>query len=438
MDENHEESILNILVVEDNRTQAVFLRHILERAGYRVTVSADATGAVKEVMKSAPSLILSDIIMPGMDGYEFCRSIKQNPLTASIPVILVTHLYDPLDVIKGLESGADNFIIKPYEPETIHAMITRTLLMVGRVDPEECSQPVEIVGSQGTYMISAGRQQAINILLSTYEAAVRKNADLEIVQQKLNALNDQFKEANIELKESNDDLNLVVHECKNVELALAHANKKLQLMTSITRHDLLNQLNSLQGYLELGIMDRESDPEEAWAFVDKASAVVGQLISTVKFTEQYQEIGVHCPVWQNLHQVVDQSVVHTSLESVRFENLIPEDVEIYADSLIEKVFSNLIGNAVSYGGTITTIWFRYEDGNGICKIICEDDGIGIPPEEKEKIFSFQYGIHTGLGLFLSREIVGITGITLSETGRVDEGARFEFLCPDGTIRKINM
>ena len=107
---------------------------------------------------------------------------------------------------------------------------------------------------------------------------------------------------------------------------------------------------------------------------------------------------------------------------------------IYADPLIEKVFSNLIENAVRYGGKISSVRFSFEQDKDLSKIICEDDGRGIAEEEKDKIFLFQYGKNTGQGLFLSKEILAITGISIEETGIPDKGARLEIICPVGTIR----
>jgi K+-sensing histidine kinase KdpD len=122
---------------------------------------------------------------------------------------------------------------------------------------------------------------------------------------------------------------------------------------------------------------------------------------------------------------------------VKLENSIPEEIELYADPLIEKVFSNLIENAMRYGGkSMTAIRFSYGCNNNTCTIICEDDGNGVATDEKEKIFMYGFGKNTGLGLFLSREILNITGISIKETGEHHKGARFEIICPQATIRLI--
>jgi signal transduction histidine kinase len=219
-----------------------------------------------------------------------------------------------------------------------------------------------------------------------------------------------------------------------VEKALAEANKKLQLMASITRHDLLNQLTAIREYLELSAINRTRNEGNAWTMVASATAIVNQTINTVEFTGEYQKIGIKSPVWKNARQLVDESGKYTNLGSVRLENVIPAPVEVYADPLIEKVFFNLIDNAIRYGKKTTTIRFRFVENETGGTIICEDDGVGIDTDEKEKIFAYEYGMNTGLGLFLAREILTITGIAIRETGIPGKGARFEMKCPKEAVR----
>ena len=103
--------------------------------------------------------------------------------------------------------------------------------------------------------------------------------------------------------------------------------------------------------------------------------------------------------------------------------------------MLEKVFYNLLDNAVRHGGGVTTVTvtFREEEGAGI--IVVEDDGSGVPEGEKERIFERGVGKNTGFGLFLTREVLGLTGITIHETGREGNGARFELMVPPGVWRK---
>src|SRR5512136_355959 len=118
---------MKILVVEDSRTQAESLRYILEKKGYTVTLATNGSDALEQIRAGRPDLVLTDIVMPEMDGYELCHRIKTEGALSSLPVIMVTQLFDPVDVVKGLESGADNFIIKPYEPQDIDSRIQNVM-----------------------------------------------------------------------------------------------------------------------------------------------------------------------------------------------------------------------------------------------------------------------------------------------------------------------
>jgi len=108
-----------------------------------------------------------------------------------------------------------------------------------------------------------------------------------------------------------------------------------------------------------------------------------------------------------------------------------ENLEIYADPMLQRVFYNLVENAHRHGEHVTTIRFRLEDRPNGRVIICEDDWVGIPAEYKEKIFRREYFKHTGFGMYLAREILSLTGITISETGEPGKGARFEMTVPKG-------
>ena len=151
----------------------------------------------------------------------------------------------------------------------------------------------------------------------------------------------------------------------------------------------------------------------------------------VQFTKEYEEIGVHVPAWQDCRTLVDTAAKQAPLGKVMVENNLPASAEVFADPLIVKVFYNLMDNAVRYGGKITTIRFSALERNGDEVLVCEDDGDGVPQDEKEKIFERGFGKNTGLGLALSREILSITGITITETGEPGKGARFEMVVPKG-------
>ena len=144
-------------------------------------------------------------------------------------------------------------------------------------------------------------------------------------------------------------------------------------------------------------------------------------------------MGVHPPRWQDVNQVFLYAISH--LDSLKVtRNVEVSELEIYADPLLENVFFNMAENIFLHGQGATEISLCYEETDGGILIILADNGTGIPAEEKEKIFSRGYGKNTGLGLFLVREILSITGITIRETGEQGAGARFEMLVPKGTYR----
>jgi signal transduction histidine kinase len=154
----------------------------------------------------------------------------------------------------------------------------------------------------------------------------------------------------------------------------------------------------------------------------------------IRFTKEYENIGVTAPVWQDCRQLLQTAAGQVAPGQVQVRNDIPAGTEIFADPLIAKVWYNLLENAVRHGGKITTVRCFEENAGGGHVIVCEDDGNGVPADEKEKIFERGFGKNTGLGLFLSREILAITGITIKECGEPGKGVRFEIAVPNGMWR----
>jgi len=220
-------------------------------------------------------------------------------------------------------------------------------------------------------------------------------------------------------------------ERKHAEDALKNAHAKLNMLSNLSRHDILNQLTVLSGYLELS-KSLTTEPRLA-EFLQKEMAVTKTITEMIRFTKDYQEMGILSPSWQDLEATIARAVRNIRPGAVEI-TVDVEPVEIYADLLLERVFYNLMENALNYGKTLTKIRFSFVRTKTGGIIICEDDGAGVPAGERENIFRRQYFRHTGLGLFLSREILAITGITIAETGKPGAGARFEMVVPDGAWR----
>lgn len=226
-----------------------------------------------------------------------------------------------------------------------------------------------------------------------------------------------------------------ITEHKRAEESLALANKKLLLLLGITRHDIRNQLLSLNGYLELS-RESLSDRDRTADFIDRELAIAGTITQQISFTSDYEEMGAKVPAWQNVSAKIKKIAGLLPLKGVTVDAGDPA-LEILADPLLEKVFYNLIDNALRYGGeTLTAIRVSSAIRDGGLVLVFEDNGAGIPAGEKNEIFLRGYGKNTGLGLFLAREILSLTGIGIKETGTEGHGARFEMTVPEGAYRFV--
>ncbi len=212
----------------------------------------------------------------------------------------------------------------------------------------------------------------------------------------------------------------------NLEQAMHEINRKLSLLSSITRHDVANQVSVLRGFAKIAMM-KKPDPVvvDLLEKIDSTGSVIAHQIA---FTRMYQELGMHAPGWHRIHEIVArQNAVGISLSCTC-------EAEVFSDPMLEKVFFNMVDNAIRHGERVSTITCSCKtDPDGLV-ITVEDNGVGVPLDKKEKIFDQGYGKHTGFGLFLAREILAITGITICETGLHGKGARFEITVPEGKYR----
>lgn len=176
---------VKLLIVEDSPTQALQLQALLERNGFGVTVAGNGIEALEQVKLCNPAIIISDVVMPEMDGYTLCRELKSDPATSSIPVILVTTLTDAQDVVRGLTCGADNFITKPYDEKYLLSRIHYFMANLVHREHHRVSMGIEVVLDGKHHFINAARQQILDLLISTYEEGIRINAELKAKHEEL-------------------------------------------------------------------------------------------------------------------------------------------------------------------------------------------------------------------------------------------------------------
>ena len=217
------------------------------------------------------------------------------------------------------------------------------------------------------------------------------------------------------------------------EDALRVANNKLNLLSSITRHDIKNQLMALNAYIELS-SDAVENPVELRGFIAKEQKIADAIARQITFTKDYEDLGMQSPAWQNVSVLVRDAGTALPMKDIILE-MQQSDLEVFGDPLLGKVFYNLIDNSLHYGGEkMTAIHVTADEGSDGLRIVYEDDGTGISADDKKKLFTKGFGKHTGLGLYLSREILSLTGITITETGEPGKGVRFEITVPKGAYR----
>ena len=198
---------VDVLIAEDSRIQAKILQKRLVDAGHSVRWAENGADALRLAREQRPDIIISDIEMPVMTGYEFCKAVKTDPALRSVPLILMSTLSDPIDIIRGLDAGADNYVTKPYNADYLLGRM-QSLLTTPLGNPtEEATLEVAIAGQK--FRVQAGRQQVLNLLVSTFENAVAKNQELIAANQDLSIARDKLQQTNSELSELNEQISSI-------------------------------------------------------------------------------------------------------------------------------------------------------------------------------------------------------------------------------------
>jgi len=463
----------SILVVEDEALIAANLVQILSSLGYSVHKPV-ATGedAIRSVKTRKPDLVLMDIKLAGvMDGIEAAEKIRA---FVDIPIVYLTAFTDDTRLTKAQLTEPYGYILKPAHKRVLHGTIEMALYKHA-LDRKlkESEQKYRSLAEASTDMIYIiDRNDAVQYI-NTYAAQLLHSSVEQIIgnsrkelfspqiaDEQTRYLQNIFKtgmplrsESKIQFGDQElwIDSNLVplkdekgnvvsvlgisrdITERKRVEEALQQVNKQLNLLSSITRHDIKNQIMVLKGYLELS-QDFADDPKKLSEFIKKEQQAANTIEHQIMFTKDYQNLGAAAPAWQNMNEGIRNAMAALPLQVVHVEPD-PANPELFADPLFEKVFYNLIDNALRYGGDrMKTIRFSSQEIDTGLRIVCEDDGVGISHEDKKRLFTRGFGRNTGLGLFLSREILAITGITITENGTPGKGARFEITVPKGMYR----
>ena len=462
-----------ILIVEDSPTQAEALRYVLERNGYMITVVGDGRQALNLISAHQPALVISDIVMPEMDGYELCRRIKGNERFRDAPVILLTSLSNAEDVLEALACGADSFITKPYRADYLLAHVKRTLARQLLRSNKRPYVEVEIGLAGKSEVITADPQRMVGLLLSTYEAAIHRNAELIQVQDELNALNEHLEAL---VDERTATLSAEITERQRAKEALHQLNAELEQRVadrtaelraanlrlteldhlkdefmSRTSHELRTPLTNIKIYLELL---ETAKPEKREKYMKTLNRETDRLYALIEGLLAFSELTLKIDLttlspidlnnliagrlttWQKLsagHDLLFQLDLARDVPHVRV------DSELFMQAL-----NRLITNAVSYTPTgsviVSTACIDAADHRWFT-VSVTDTGPGITPEDLPHIFEQFYRGRaaadyktpgTGVGLSLSREIAEKLGGRLTAETKVGAGSTFTMWLPVGT------
>ena len=419
---------VEILIAEDSPTQAQQLQHILEQQGYNVVITANGRLALEAAQRRKPTLIISDVIMPEMDGYELCRRVKSDSSLSDIPIILVTTLSDPEDVIRGLECRADNFILKPYDERLLLSRVQFVLVNCEVRKAEHTGMGVEIFFNGHKHFITADRLQILNLLLSTYEAAIQRNKELSLAR---------------------DD-------SKNLNVSLEAANKELEAFSYSVSHDLRAPLRHVMGFLELLQNDAgpslSEDNLRHLTTISRATKRMGNLIDDLlAFSRLGQSELRKAEI--NLDQLVQEAL--SDLQADTKERNIVWEIHplplVQADrALLRLVLVNLISNALKFTGLRPGEAYAPEGTRAEAKIeigctpngadetviFIRDNGVGFDPQYAGRLFGVFQRLHrseefegTGIGLANVQRIILRHGGRTWGNGAVEGGAMFSFSLP---------
>lgn len=422
--------IRKILIAEDSPTQALHLQIMLEEKGYEVLHGHNGLEAL-EVLEQDDQIdiIISDIVMPIMDGYELCSKVKQNKKTQSIPVILLTQLSTPDDVIKGLQSGADNFISKPFSEDFLFERISDILLNRElRKRSPNLDIAMEIYFGGQKYTLNSNRLQILDLLLSTYYNTINKNKELEEKNIQLKDLHKKLKNNNIQLKKSIDEKN--------------------QLL-GIAAHDLRSPLALVSSYFSLVTDSIKKDTINAQ---DKIFSTINNTLDFMlnMVTDVLDYTKVESSSLDLKYEEFDFTAFMDN--SIELNNILSNHKNIqingkYSDEILmikadrnklKQVMDNLLSNATKYSEPNSKVDVFISKLEDVIQVKVVDEGPGIPEEELSRLFKpFSTTSvkptagekSTGLGLVSVKKIIETHGGEIWVESEYGIGSQFYFTVP---------
>lgn len=406
-----------LMVVEDSRLQATMLKALLKEHHFKVKVFSNGKDALQEAMENPPVLIISDVLMPEMDGYELCERIKSSNALKDIPVILLTTLQDPMDIIKGLQAGADNFITKPYESKYLLSRINYLLANRELRGAGSSDMVLEIMFNGSKHAINSERKQILDLLLSVYETAIHQNKELIDTQSQLQRANEH----------------------------LIMANRDLESFSYTISHDLRTPLNHISVSAQLLQKDYNTFLDaQGQDYLETILSTIRAMTEMINDLLQFARSGSITIQRKNIDlsdlakKVMEWIYQDDKERSISVE--IQDGLVVNGDqSLLMVVLKNLLGNAWKFTGKTKNPDIRMgsfkKDGEIIYFV--KDNGTGFDMRLAGNLFTPFVRLHTqeefpgtGVGLATVRRILERHGGRIWTESRINEGAAFYFTIPE--------
>jgi signal transduction histidine kinase/ActR/RegA family two-component response regulator len=473
--------MISVLYVDDDSTLSDAIKASLEKRGeFCVDTTASPTIDFGKLRQGAYDILVSGTSPASTADNSLINEVRA--ISSRIPIILFAHNQDPESVLAALNGGADYYLLKGVDPlGQIDELGNRIVEVIKKVEDAACINSPHLLstllGNLEGFIYRSNNVRDLTLEYSSdgclgltgYPASdlIEKKMSLNdliepehverVRDQRIQALKNNEKfELEYPIRTARDDTVWVLEKGsgtsgsdegtgsveglitnittrKHAEDAFQQMSKKISILSSATRHDINNKLTILSGYTQLILADTQ-DPKII-KYVNIEEKAIDDITTILKFTKEYEKVGIDVAQWQNLTDVVARGVSQVDLGSIKFLNE-TRGYSVSADPLLERVFFNLADNAVRFGEKVTEIhaWCEQRDGNLV--VLFEDNGKGITTPHKERIFDRGFGKNTGLGLFIAKEILAVTGFVIRETGDYEKNARFEILVPKGKFKVL--
>lgn len=443
-------SSATILIAEDSLTQALKIRYLLEEKGYRTRAASNGAMALQMMKEERPDILISDIVMPEMDGYELCAAVKRDPVLRSVPVILLTTMAYPEEVIRGLEAEADYFLTKPYDEAYLLAKVAELLEAPPVVTSGEEKIVMNVVYRGKTTVIRTEPRRILSLLLSTFENAVLKNRDLinaqaalqeinqdlenqiaartaslrqeiaerERAEQEIRKLNEELeqrvRDRTRELEISNAELIKTIDTLRRTQEELVQAEKMASLgnlvagvaheintpvgnaVTSISH--LRQKTEEFVKVYQSGQMKRSTLEHQIAITLESAKIIEHNLNRASDLVRSFKQVAVDQSSEARrefqLREYIEEVLLSLkgALKRTRHQVVVECDPSIRLDSFpgaLAQILTNLVQNALLHAfgpDDAGLIAIRVDERDGRIRIRFSDNGRGIAPEHLDKIF----------------------------------------------------